>query len=104
MGSVSLTVAERSVVEVSSRLVIDWKRSTTSLAVELTGDSAIEAATITATAPNTTRALRPLETTTWATPATISATQAERTKVMDRASVTTITPANTIGRARRTVR
>ena len=58
----------------------------------------------TAALPKTTRALRPREATTCATPAAMSATQAERTKVSDSATTTRTAPAMTIGRARWTVR
>ena len=57
------------------------KRSSTPCAVWLTGLSARVAATITAPAPNTSRALRPRDATTWAMPPAMSATQAERTEV-----------------------
>ena len=69
------------------------KRSSTPCAVWLTGLRASVAATITAPAPNTSRALRPREATTCAMPPAISATQAERTEVSARATSVSTAPA-----------
>ena len=59
IGSVSLTVADRSCEEVSPLVLIERKRSTTSRAVLLTGDRASAATKTTTALPKTTRALRP---------------------------------------------
>ena len=60
---------------------------------ELTGDSAIAAATTTATVPNQPRALGRRDATTCASPASTSAYQDERTDVSDSATTMRVAPA-----------